>query len=74
MPKALPRPPRPHPQVYGAYYRRLSKKVQTELAEANSVAEEALSRWGLLLGWGVGCWCKSRHGLHSRPPGMVPPA
>ena len=33
-------------QVYGAYYRRLSKKVQTELAEANSVAEEALSRHG----------------------------
>ncbi|PRW60050.1 ATP-binding cassette sub-family B member 9 [Chlorella sorokiniana] len=30
-------------KVYGAYYRRLSKKVQTELAEANSVAEEALS-------------------------------
>lgn len=38
-------PPPPHHQVYGAYYRRLSKKVQTELAEANSVAEEALSRW-----------------------------
>lgn len=30
-------------KVYGAYYRKLSKKVQTELAEANSVAEEALS-------------------------------
>lgn len=30
-------------QLYGAYYRRMSKKVQTELAEANSVAEEALS-------------------------------
>lgn len=30
-------------QCYGAYYRKLSKKVQTELAEANSVAEEALS-------------------------------
>jgi ABC-type multidrug transport system fused ATPase/permease subunit len=30
-------------QVYGAFYRRMSKKVQTELAEANSVAEEALS-------------------------------
>lgn len=41
-------PPPPHHQVYGAYYRRLSKKVQTELAEANSVAEEALSRWARL--------------------------
>ncbi|PSC71292.1 ATP-binding cassette sub-family B member 9 [Micractinium conductrix] len=30
-------------KLYGAYYRQLSKKVQTELAEANSVAEEALS-------------------------------
>ena len=30
-------------QVYGAFYRKMSKKVQTELAEANSVAEEALS-------------------------------
>ncbi|GAB4821914.1 hypothetical protein N2152v2_008960 [Parachlorella kessleri] len=30
-------------KVYGAYYRKMSKKVQTELAEANSVAEEALS-------------------------------
>lgn len=30
-------------QLYGSYYRRLSKKVQTELAEANGVAEEVLS-------------------------------
>lgn len=30
-------------KLYGAYYRKLSKKVQTELAEANSVADEALS-------------------------------
>lgn len=29
-------------KVYGRYYRKLSKKVQSELAEANSVAEEAL--------------------------------
>jgi hypothetical protein len=29
-------------QVYGGYYRKLSKKVQTELAAANSVAEEVL--------------------------------
>lgn len=30
-------------KVYGSYYRKLSKKVQSELAAANSVAEEALS-------------------------------
>ena len=30
-------------KVYGAYYRKMSKKVQSELAEGNSVAEEALS-------------------------------
>ena len=30
-------------KVYGNYYRRMSKKVQSELAAANSVAEEALS-------------------------------
>eukprot|EP00887_Chlorella_sp_A99_P006350 scaffold3.g6350.t1 len=30
-------------KLYGAYYRKMSKRVQTELAEANSVAEEALS-------------------------------
>ena len=30
-------------KVYGAFYRRMSKAVQSELAEANSVAEEALS-------------------------------
>ncbi|KFM26191.1 ATP-binding cassette sub-family B member 9 [Auxenochlorella protothecoides] len=30
-------------KVYGSYYRKLSKRVQSELAEANSVAEEALS-------------------------------
>lgn len=29
-------------KVYGGFYRKLSKKVQSELAEANSVAEEAL--------------------------------
>jgi ABC-type multidrug transport system fused ATPase/permease subunit len=29
--------------VYGAYYRRLSKKVQAALAGANAVAEETLS-------------------------------
>lgn len=29
-------------KVYGGYYRKLSKRVQSELAEANSVAEEAL--------------------------------
>lgn len=29
-------------KVYGQYYRKLSKKVQSELAEVNSVAEEAL--------------------------------
>jgi hypothetical protein len=32
----------PH-QVYGKYYRKLSKRVQTALAEANAVAEEVLS-------------------------------
>jgi ATP-binding cassette subfamily B (MDR/TAP) protein 9 len=31
------------PQVYGSYYRALSKRVQTALADANSVAEEVLS-------------------------------
>lgn len=30
-------------QVFGKYYRVLSKKVQAELAEANSIAEEVLS-------------------------------
>ena len=30
-------------KVYGSYYRKLSKTVQTKLAEANSVAEEAVS-------------------------------
>jgi len=30
-------------QVYGSYYRKLSKRVQTALAEANAVAEEVLS-------------------------------
>lgn len=30
-------------QVYGSYYRKLSKKVQAALAEANAVAEENLS-------------------------------
>jgi ABC-type multidrug transport system fused ATPase/permease subunit len=30
-------------QVYGRYYRKMSKKVQAELAGANSTAEEALS-------------------------------
>lgn len=30
-------------KLYGAYYKKLSKKVQTALAEANSVAEEAIS-------------------------------
>ena len=30
-------------QVYGSYYRKLSKKVQEVLAEANVVAEEVLS-------------------------------
>lgn len=30
-------------QVYGSYYRNLSKKVQEVLAEANVVAEEVLS-------------------------------
>lgn len=30
-------------QVYGSYYRKLSKKSQAALAEANAVAEEALS-------------------------------
>ena len=29
-------------KVYGNYYRKMSKRVQSELAEANSVAEEAL--------------------------------
>lgn len=29
-------------KTYGSYYRRLSKKVQAELADANAVAEEAL--------------------------------
>lgn len=35
--------------MYGAYYRRLSKKVQTELAEANSVAVSAARH-------GAQCW------------------
>jgi hypothetical protein len=30
-------------QVYGGFYRKLSKRVQAALAEANAVAEEALS-------------------------------
>ncbi len=30
-------------QVYGSYYRKLSKRVQSALAEANAVAEEVLS-------------------------------
>eukprot|EP00890_Picochlorum_soloecismus_P002479 jgi/Picsp_1/3231/NSC_06071-R1_atp-binding cassette sub-family b member 9 len=30
-------------KVYGTYYRKMSKQVQSKLAEANSVAEEALS-------------------------------
>lgn len=30
-------------QVYGSYYRKLSKRVQAALAEANAVAEEVLS-------------------------------
>jgi ABC-type multidrug transport system fused ATPase/permease subunit len=30
-------------QVYGSYYRKLSKKAQAALAEANAVAEEVLS-------------------------------
>ncbi|KAK9831825.1 hypothetical protein WJX74_010840 [Apatococcus lobatus] len=30
-------------KLYGAYYRKLAKKVQTELAEANSVAEEVIT-------------------------------
>ena len=29
--------------MYGAYYRKLSKKVQSALADANAVAEETLS-------------------------------
>lgn len=32
-----------HHQVYGGYYRKLSKKAQAALAEANAVAEEVLS-------------------------------
>jgi ABC-type bacteriocin/lantibiotic exporter with double-glycine peptidase domain len=28
--------------VYGAYFRKLSKKVQAELAEANAVAQEVM--------------------------------
>lgn len=55
------------PQVYGKYYRKLSKRVQTALAEANAVAEEVLSamttvglRVSLFFGWdlsrvGVSC-------------------
>ena len=30
-------------KVYGGFYRKLSKRVQAALAEANAVAEEALS-------------------------------
>lgn len=30
-------------QIYGSYYRKLSKRVQSALAEANAVAEEVLS-------------------------------
>ena len=30
-------------KIYGTYYRKMSKKVQSKLAEANSVADEALS-------------------------------
>jgi hypothetical protein len=30
-------------QVYGSYYRKLSKKAQAALAEANALAEEVLS-------------------------------
>lgn len=55
-------------KLYGAYYKKLSKKVQTALAEANTVAEEAISsmttvgggRWVFFLGGGAcgfGCGC-----------------
>lgn len=30
-------------KIYGSYYRKMSKKVQSKLAEANSVADECLS-------------------------------
>jgi ABC-type multidrug transport system fused ATPase/permease subunit len=48
-------------KVYGAYYRKLSKKVQTELAEANSVAVSAAAGvWKVAVGevdvlkrWGI---------------------
>ncbi|KAK9788445.1 hypothetical protein WJX73_000962 [Symbiochloris irregularis] len=33
-------------KVYGAYFRKLGKKVQAELAEANAVADEALGNVG----------------------------
>ena len=66
-----PPPPPTHPpraplrrQVYGAFYRKMSKRVQSELAEANSVAEEALGTMttvkahagalGAGVRWGVG--------------------
>lgn len=48
-------------QVYGAYYRRMSKRVQTELAEANSVAEEALSTMTTVRG--AQCCAKRRADL-----------
>ena len=51
-------------QLYGAYYRQLSKKVQTELAEANSVAE--VGGW---VGKGVGTACPHQGLLCRRRPG-----
>ena len=45
-------------QVYGKYFAKLSKKVQSELAEANGVAEEVLSTMTTVKAHGaqVGGW------------------
>lgn len=48
-------------QVYGGYYRKLSKKVQAALAEANAVAEEVLSAMPTVRARGVALPCKSLH-------------
>ena len=59
--------------MYGAYYRKMSKQVQKELAEANAVAEEALSSMTTVsqrargsAGWGSAGWS------HWRPHAALP--
>jgi ABC-type multidrug transport system fused ATPase/permease subunit len=41
-------------QVYGSYCRKLSKKVQTELAEANAIAQEVIGNMTTVRGRGLG--------------------